>query len=389
MTLRSVGLFAGIGGIERGLETAGFDTELLCEINPTALAVLRARFPGVQTRTDVREVAALPKVDLVAAGFPCQDLSQAGRKQGIGGAQSGLVNEVFRLCARGTASLDWLLLENVSYMLRLDAGRGMLLLVSALEEAGFRWAYRVVDARAFGVPQRRQRVLFLASRRHDPRAVLFADDHLGPGYDDRVGEVDPAAVYGFYWTEGLRGLGWARNAVPTVKGGSALGIPSPPAVWVPSTGEVGTPQIEDAERLQGFPQDWTYPAVDAGFRTGRRWQLVGNAVCVDMAAWVGSRLVEPGTPQGATRPLPDGARWPGAAWGEAGRRCAVEVGMLPFRPDVDLRSFLTYPLKPLSRKATLGFLSRARRSRLRFADGFLDALDAHLGLEPACAGLYH
>jgi DNA (cytosine-5)-methyltransferase 1 len=59
--------------------------------------VLAAHFPGVPLHSDVRELGELPPVDLVAAGFPCQDLSQAGKTAGIGGAQSGLVGEVFRL----------------------------------------------------------------------------------------------------------------------------------------------------------------------------------------------------------------------------------------------------------------------------------------------------
>jgi len=112
-------------------------------------------------------------------------------------------------------------------MLQLDRGRAMRHLTDALEELGYRWAYRVVDARAFGLPQRRLRVVLLASRTEDPREVLFADD-VAPD----LPELDDAELYdcGFYWTEGVRGLGWVVDAVPTLKGGSAVGIVSPPAV---------------------------------------------------------------------------------------------------------------------------------------------------------------
>src|SRR5262245_42391858 len=84
-----VGLFAGIGGLEAGLHRAGHDTVLFCENDPTANAVLRSKFPEVAVHTDIRSLRVLPpSATLVSAGFPCQDLSQAGQTAGISGAQS-------------------------------------------------------------------------------------------------------------------------------------------------------------------------------------------------------------------------------------------------------------------------------------------------------------
>ena len=286
--LTVAGLFAGIGGIELGLHAAGHRTELLCEIDEGASRVLRARFPELPLVGDVRSIKSLPKVDLVAAGFPCQDLSQAGRTAGIRGRHSGLVGEVFRL-VRNRRGPRWLLLENVPFMLQLDRGKAMRFLVDSLEELGFSWAYRIVDARCFGLPQRRQRVLMLASRSEDPREILLTSD-AGEAYPP----FDGKRSCGFYWTEGLRGLGWAVDAVPTLKGGSTVGIPSPPAIWNPLDGSISTPEIRDAERLQGFEADWTQPAIgEQGVRKGHRWKLVGNAVSVPVARWVGERLTKP------------------------------------------------------------------------------------------------
>lgn len=76
-SLRVVGLFAGIGGIELGLHRAGHRSVLLNEIEPGAQAVLRAHFSDIALTADVCDLRSLPDVDLVAAGFPCQDLSQA------------------------------------------------------------------------------------------------------------------------------------------------------------------------------------------------------------------------------------------------------------------------------------------------------------------------
>ena len=256
--LRCVGLFAGIGGIELGLHASGHRTQLLCELDSAADVVLRSRFPEADVVADVRDLDSLPQsTNLLAGGFPCQDLSQAGQTKGIAGEKSGLVGEVFRLLDRNDPT--WLLLENVPFMLQLDRGQAMHVLVDWLSESGFRWAYRVVDTRSFGLPQRRRRVLLLASRTEDPRNVLLTDDAGNPG--------DPShpTAFGFYWTEGERGVGWGVDVVPTLKGGSGLGIPSPPAVWFPEgKGRVIKPDIRDAERLQGFPEDWTKPAEELG-----------------------------------------------------------------------------------------------------------------------------
>src|SRR5437879_2341375 len=160
--LTVAGLFAGIGGIELGLHRAGHETALLCEIDPAASAVLKMRFPGVRLEPDITKLSTLPEVDVIAAGFPCQDLSQAGRTAGISGSRSGLVGKVFELISNATRKPRWLLLENVPFMLQLDAGQAMRYVTDELERLGFMWAYRVVDARAFGLPQRRLRVILLA-----------------------------------------------------------------------------------------------------------------------------------------------------------------------------------------------------------------------------------
>ena len=372
---RVVGLFAGIGGIELGLHQAGYQTDLLCEINPDAQAVLKARFPGLPLKPDVRKMKVLPKAEIVTAGFPCQDLSQAGKTAGIKGAHSGVVRWVFRLLNGSGSSPRWLLLENVPFMLQLDSGRAMRFLVDQLEDLGFTWAFRVVDARSFGLPQRRQRVLLLASRTEDPREVLFQGDE---------GEPDPLdqdkVACGFYWTEGIRGLGWGVDAVPTLKGGSTIGIPSPPAIRMPVDRMIVTPDIRDAERLQGFPYDWTLPAVEEGSgRKGPRWRLIGNAVSVPVARWLGERLRDPKNYDAhGEKPLKRGESWPKAAWGRRGEAYRVDRSTWPVRePYQHLADFLSFPTVPLSERATSGFLARTKISSLRFPKGFLRDVRAH------------
>src|SRR5690349_4091758 len=95
--MKTAGLFAGIGGFECGMHAAGHETVLLCEIRPGARAVLEKRFPGVRIDPDVRKLGPVPRsVEVICAGFPCQDLSQAGKTSGLAGKNSGLIKSVFR-----------------------------------------------------------------------------------------------------------------------------------------------------------------------------------------------------------------------------------------------------------------------------------------------------
>jgi DNA (cytosine-5)-methyltransferase 1 len=373
------GLFAGIGGLEQGLKAAGGKAALLCENWPPAMAVLRNQFRTVPLHSDIKTLDALPEVDVVTAGFPCTDLSQAGRTAGIHGEASGLIIHLFELLKE--ASPRWVVIENVRNMLVLDRGHAMDFLVEQLESLGYRWAYRLVDSRFTGVPQRRQRVIMVASKEEDPRRVLFADD---------AGEVLEASdprfeddAFGFYWTEGNTGLGWARDAVPTLKGGSGLGIPSSPAVWVPAdpTGRaIVTPSIEHAERMQGFEAGWTKAALEVG-KPGQRWKLVGNAVTVGVAEWLGHRLIQPGefdNSRGAL--LKESDKWPNAAWGNSGSRWWAHVSLWPKHQEYQhLLDILDRKnLTPLSYKAAAGFHSRLEKSSLRTRDGFKQAMKEHV-----------
>jgi DNA (cytosine-5)-methyltransferase 1 len=367
-------LFAGIGGLELGLRRAGHATLMLCEVDEFAQRVLLQRFPEAQLKADVRELKSLPPdTELLTAGFPCQDLSQAGRTAGIDGVHSGLVRVVFELLQR--KRVKWLLLENVPNMLRLDRGAAMTRVVEELERLGYRWAYRVVDSRAFGLPQRRLRVYLLASREGDPRDVVFADDAL-----DRVTESRPAHAYGFYWTEGNRGLGWTANGVPTLKGGSGVGIPSPPALWYVKrspTRAFVVPTIEEAEQLQGFEAGWTSVVDERGGRP--RWKLVGNAVSVPVAQWLGTRLVDPGVYDvGRDIRLSSDAGWPSAAYGGPRQiRRGVAISTMPEHAELRALSQFIRGV-PLSHRAAAGFLSRLQRSSLRRPAEFDQALEEYV-----------
>lgn len=382
-SLRTAGLFAGIGGLDIGLEAAGHELVLLAEWDAAARAVLLERFTSTELLSDVAEVNNLPAgIELVTGGFPCQDISQAGRREGLSGKRSGLVWEFFRLIE--SLGPEFFVLENVANLLSLESGRALRTLLEHIENLGYRWAYRLVDTRGFGLPQRRQRVIFLASRGDvAPEDVLFSTS-CDPLHDDEPLEPHEEKAYGFYWTEGRRGVGWTENAVPTIKAGSGLGIPSPPAVYVARLGTAGTPSVEDAERLQGFRPGWTDVVLNhQPLKAGERWKLIGNAVSVPVSGWIGERLsldqhstskdMFPMMPLRTERPMPR------AAFGARGKWFSVGVGThVQHQSHTPIMDFLVDPLKPLSDKALSGYVARASSSTRRIPDRFLRDLRAEL-----------
>ena len=186
-----------------------------------------------------------------------------------------------------------------------------------------------------------------------------------------------------------------EDCVPTLKGGSTVGVPSPPAILLPNTncvaarttaGEfrVVTPDIRDAERLQGLAADWTAgneKTLDGEvFRQRRRWLLVGNAVNARVAAWLGERLAKP-TPrhEDAGGLLGDDCNWPAAAWSDGVRRYASKLGAWPVVAERQpLADFLRFPGAPLSYRASKGFLARFVAGTLRDKPEFVAALQGHV-----------
>lgn len=377
--LATFSLFSGIAGIELGLSAAGAATAVaFCELWEPARTVLRERFPGIPIDDDVTTLTDFRGAQLVAAGFPCTDLSQAGLTRGLEGLNSGLVLQVLQLVQQDRP--DWVLLENVPNMLHLGHGRAMARIIQELEAGGYQWAYRVLDSRFTGLAQRRRRVVLLASSAQDPAPLLFGED-AGPLPEP----VDPKA-FGFSWTEGNRGLGWAVGAIPTLRGGTTVRVPSPPAVWLPDARDghqIVRPSIGAAEALQGFQPGWTSSAPERD-----RWKLLGNAVSTRVAEWVGVQLARRHETAEAIWPedlLAENAPWPTAAHGGDGKRWQAQVSEFPRHPALDERQDLTQILAehgsdPLSYRATKGFRDRLVRSNLRYRPDFLAALDAHIEL---------
>jgi DNA (cytosine-5)-methyltransferase 1 len=368
--MRAVSIFTGIGGLELGFRRVIDDLKFLCEIDPCAAAVLRHHFPDVGIVPDVRAIGRIgADVDLLLAGFPCQDVSSVGPKRGLDGTKTSLVSTLLSLLRRDR--VPYVVLENVPFMLHLRRGEVLRHVLTELEALGYDWAYRLVDAAAF-VPQRRRRLLIVATQVGDAARILLSDDVPPP--PARTLSLDEPI--GFYWTEGTYATGLSLNSVPALKPGSTIGIPSPPAIHFPG-GFLGTPDLRDAERLQGFDAGWTKAAERVG-RPSHRWRLVGNAVAVPVSRWLAARLQSPPAARELnSSPFPAGTL-PTAAYGDRRGRFSLRRSPLLRHPARKLDDFLRYDPHPLSVRATSGFIERARRGMMRFPPGFLESLDRHV-----------
>jgi DNA (cytosine-5)-methyltransferase 1 len=151
-------LFAGIGGMDLGLERAGMQCKWQVEIDPFCQKVLTKHWPEVPKYGDIREVnwTDVEAVDLIAGGFPCQDVSSAGHRKGITGPRSGLWAEYFRLICEFRPK--YVLVENVAGL--LNAG-GMQRVLGDLASIGMDAEWESISASHLGAPHHRQRIFIL------------------------------------------------------------------------------------------------------------------------------------------------------------------------------------------------------------------------------------
>jgi DNA (cytosine-5)-methyltransferase 1 len=151
------------GGFDLGFERAGLECAWQCEIDDKASAVLAKHWPEVRRYKDVRTIGKhnLEPVDVICGGFPCQDVSIAGKRKGLDGERSGLWFEFARIIDE--LEPGWVVIENVPGLLSSNRGRDFAVILRWLVERGYGVCWRILDAQYFGVAQRRRRVFIVAS----------------------------------------------------------------------------------------------------------------------------------------------------------------------------------------------------------------------------------
>jgi DNA (cytosine-5)-methyltransferase 1 len=268
--MKYLSCFSGIGGLE-----ASHAPVLLCEIDESAVAVLRQRYPETDIWPDITTLDP-PSVDVVAGGWPCQDLSIAGKQAGLSGLRSGLLIDMLRVAQ--AANAHTVVAENVPNVLRMNGGQEFSASLKAFRDAGYPFVtWRVLNARTFGLPQNRTRLLLVASQHWEICCTLFREcPELAEEVVDAQRSKEAA---GFYWTAGTHSINYSKGYVPTIKVGSSLGIASPPAVHYGDV--VRALSADEALRLQGFDiKAVNFTSASAAHRAA------GNAVARPVGEWV-------------------------------------------------------------------------------------------------------
>ena len=168
--LTFIDFFSGIGGFRLGFELAGHHCLGCCENDKFAIRSYRAMFDtkGEWFSDDIRNVKPtdLPRADVWTFGFPCQDISVAGRQRGSSGERSGLYFTMLDL-VKGKAETDkpeWLVAENVKNLLSIGGGRDFAIVLSEMDAAGYDVEWQVFNSKDFGVPQNRERVFIMVPK---------------------------------------------------------------------------------------------------------------------------------------------------------------------------------------------------------------------------------
>jgi DNA (cytosine-5)-methyltransferase 1 len=159
--LNVLDIFSGIGGFSIGLEAVGMKTVAFCEIDPFCRKILTRHWPSVPifsdiTTIDKKDLKTLPRIDIIAGGFPCQDISVAGKQKGIAAKRSGLWKEFARLI--NEVRPKYTIIENVANL----RSKGLISVLQDLWEIGYNAEWHCIPASAFGAPHRRDRIWIIA-----------------------------------------------------------------------------------------------------------------------------------------------------------------------------------------------------------------------------------
>ena len=267
--MRFLSVCSGLGGAELAFTPLEWECAAVCEIDSSACAVLKERFPTVPNLGDFTKIGVedVGTIDLLVGGTPCQDFSVAGLRAGMDGDRGQLTIEFARLAER--LRPRWLVWENVPGVLSVDNGRAFGTFLRILGKFGYGFAYRILDAQYCGVPQRRRRV-FVVGHLGDWRraaAVLFECQSLS-------GHPAPRREKGQRVAGTIKG-GSGERGWPDPSDGSGGGLVDVAGTLGGGSGERGWQQHDGAGAFvpigpTGSGKD-TFPCLCANY--GDKWGL--------------------------------------------------------------------------------------------------------------------
>lgn len=259
------------------------------EIDPFCNAVLEARYPGVVNHGDIEKTPpqSFAEVDLIVGGTPCQSFSIQGARGGLADARGQLSLRYCDLVAR--CKPEWVLWENVPNALRVESGQAFAAIAGRLSQLGYHLAWRVLDSRYFGVPQRRRR-LFLVGNNRSPARAAAALFERGANPETPAAARQVRTQKRSTLPSAREMLGWTGDETPKFE------IEATPTLRASQGGEgVGFVRggvaakltIEEWEILQGFYEGYTDIE---GWGVSHRRKALGNAFPVPVLRWIAGRI---------------------------------------------------------------------------------------------------
>ncbi len=299
---------SGIGTEHVAWHSLGYACVGFAETEDFASAVLAHRFPEIPNYGDFTKIqsADVGPVDVLVGGTPCQSFSLAGLRGGLDDNRGNLTLQFAELARR--LRVKWIVWENVVGVLTSNQGRDFAAILTAFRECGYCVAYRILDAKHFGVPQQRRRVFvigYLGDDWRPPSQVLFASESVCGNFAESLLEEEATARASAYRTDSSRltfvptllretsgtvmttfGPKNATNHQEALNGALIVGIN--PLVNHDVVRRI-TPR--ECERLQGLPDDWTLvPYMGKLAPDTRRYKVIGNGMAMPVMRWIGHRL---------------------------------------------------------------------------------------------------
>jgi site-specific DNA-cytosine methylase len=292
--LKHASFFSGVGGLDLGFERSGIETVSVSEIDPYANAVLAERFPSAPNLGSITEVNAndIPEADIWSGGFPCQDLSVAGKRAGFAGKRSSLAFTFLDLVEQRRPR--WLVLENVPGLFSSNGGADFGRLLYEMEQLRYGVSWRTLDARYFGVAQRRRRVFLVASLESDRAAEVLlecegCERHPAPRWTQRqgvaggapdgsgiIGTVIAGLAHRTGTTQDQLYVGYGERVAPALTRRFSKGVNSTidePLIVSPSAHTDGVRAVDGlARRLDNQPTVDTFGAETHRSLQARDWK---------------------------------------------------------------------------------------------------------------------
>lgn len=319
--MKFIDLFAGIGGFRMGFEKAGYNCVFSCEINQRCREVYSNNYQEIPWG-DIREInpQSLPDFDVLLAGFPCQPFSICGKKQGFEDTRGTLFFEICKIIAAKQPKV--VVLENVKHLIHHDRGQTLSIIIQSLQNLNYHVNYQLLNAKDFGLPQNRERIIIMAVknrpfnfakfRETSPQALRnFLDqkgdfEFLSPDEYTLIKEPKKQAsglIFVGYrnkgkWktgvrpnTEHLSRVHRQPNRIYSIDGVHPT-LPSQETsgrffIYIPETNRVRKMTIRECYRIMGFPETFK---IDANL--GESYKQIGNSVCVPMVEAIAQKIIQ-------------------------------------------------------------------------------------------------